>query len=59
MNFENLKLVKEGDTKSNRLTYLVPKKSFDSYMKDELMWVKRFENEATVVFRCLDDTGLA
>ncbi len=54
MNLEELKTVKESDLNTNRLTYLAPSKSFSGYERDELMWVKHFEDDCAVVFRCMD-----
>ena len=54
MNLKELKEIKISDLAANRLTYLVPKISFDGYTSDELMWIKYFEDDAAIVFRCLD-----
>ena len=54
LSFDYLKKIKDIDTLNNNLTYIVPRISFRTYVKDELMWVKVANNDSITVFRCMD-----
>ena len=49
-----LKEIKQQDLVSKRLTYIVPIRSHEDYIKDELMWVQEFKDQAVMVFRPMD-----
>ena len=54
MDIKQLKIIKNNDVLVPRLTYLTPKKHFDDWIKDELLWVKSFNENNTIVFRPKD-----
>ena len=46
------KLVKQQNTNAN--TYMAPSKNMTNWYKDELLFVRRVENNEVVVFRSMD-----
>tara|TARA_A100001015_G_scaffold300613_1_gene386291 strand:- start:6120 stop:6371 length:252 start_codon:yes stop_codon:yes gene_type:complete len=51
---DHLKAIKQQDLIDRRLTYIVPIRSHEDYIQDELMWVEEFNEHSAVVFRCMD-----
>ena len=51
---DHLKAIKQQDLIDKRLTYIVPIRSYEDYIQDELMWVEEFNEHSAVVFRCMD-----
>jgi hypothetical protein len=54
MKISDLVTVRNGDIDMPRNTYLTPVKAFDGFIKGELIWVRRFEDTDTIVFRPMD-----
>ena len=46
--------IKKNDIQMSRNTYLTPTKAFNGFMKDELIFVRRFESDNTIIFRPMD-----
>ena len=54
MNVEELIDIKSSDMTIPRNTYLTPIKAFNGFIKGELIYVRRFESNNTVIFRPMD-----
>ena len=54
MVFEDLVSLKNSDIQVPRNTYLTPVKPFNGFIKDELIFVRRFESDNTIIFRPMD-----
>ena len=50
---DHLKAIKQQDLVDRRLTYIVPIRSHEDYIQDELMWVEEFNAPSDVVFICI------
>ena len=48
------KLFQEDQKSRKRLTYMIPNRPFDDFIKDELMWVESTGDDFIRVFRCMD-----
>ena len=53
MTMDLLRKTKAMDIENNRLTYIIPIRSHNSFIKDELMWVEDFHEDNVIVFRCM------
>lgn len=54
MKVTDLVKIKNSDIKIQRNTYITPVKSFENFIRDELVWVKRISGFDTIVFRPWD-----
>ena len=54
MQVRDLVVIKNSDMTIPRNTYLTPIKTVNGFIKDELIFVKRFESDNTVIFRPMD-----
>ncbi len=54
MKVDDLVMVKNNDMQVPRNTYLTPTKAFNGFIKDELIFVRRFDSDNTIVFRPMD-----
>ena len=54
MSYEKIRKIFERNQKTKSNTYLVPIRSFDGFTRDELMYVKKADNESCTVWRSMD-----
>ena len=54
MKVDELIVIKNNDAQVPRNTYLTPAKAFNGFIKGELIYVRRFESNNTVIFRPMD-----
>ena len=54
MKVEELITIKNNDIQVPRNTYLTPTKVFNGFIKGELIFVRRFESNNTIIFRPMD-----
>jgi len=54
VNIDDLKIIKQSDVQTNNLTYMTPRKKHGFWIKDELLWIKDFQEEDVIVFRPMD-----
>ncbi len=55
LTIEIIKNFFQEDQKSRKqLTYMIPNRAFDDFVKDELLWVESTGDDFITVFRCMD-----